>query len=162
MLAPDGAGAGLGADLGQGGDGRDEEARGAAVVEHVVDGARDAHALSNQLLHAGGDFVPHLAAQAGFGDALVGVGAEGMRSVPLLLGLAQQVAHAAVGPLIIHVIVRMAVGDGELHCGAARLALAHALGQKGVKRRMVQGQELLVATAAQVSLLKDGFCVFHA
>ena len=78
----------------------------------------------------------------------------------LVVGI-QQVAHATVGPLVAHVVVGVAVGNGEFGGCAPCLARGHSLLEQSVERGIVQCQEFFVTLLAQLSCFLSLKCVVH-
>ena len=120
--------------------------------QHVVDGALDTHALLHQASHALSDLIPHLAAQSVLGQAHLGAGPVSACAAAFLLLSPQQVADTAIGAFMVHVVMRMPVGDGEFGGGAFRLTLGNTFLDQGVIGRAIQCQEFLVSTLAHLAL----------
>ena len=131
------------------------------MLQHVVDCGLDAQPLAGERAYVISYLIPHLLAQAPFGQTYFLAGAIIACPVASFVTGTQQVAHAAIGPLVVHMIVGAPVGDGEFGSGATCLALAHPLLHQCLKGRVVQCQEFFIPLLAQHAAVRCLIRVIH-
>ena len=122
------------------------------MLQNVLDRSVNTQSVDTQLAHLLGDFFPHVSAQACYGKADFPFAVIGARPIAVFLVGLEHVTHPAVGILVIHVIVRMAVRDGKLHCRPTCFSQGHAFFKQGVEGGVVKCQELFVSLLAKIAM----------
>ena len=131
------------------------------MLQDVVYGGLYAHPMAGECADMFSNLIPHLLAQAPLGQAHFFAGAVIACPVASFVTGTQQVAHAAIGALMIHMVVGTSVGDGEFCSGATSLAFAHPLLDECIQGGVVQCQEFFIPLLAQHAAVRCLIRVIH-
>ena len=118
------------------------------MLQNVLDSPVNTQSVDAQFADLLRDFFPHVATQACLGKANFPFAVIGACSIAVFLVGLEQVAHSTVGVLVVHMIVWMAVRDGELNCRSTGFSQGHAFFKQGVEGRVVKCQKLFVPLLA--------------